>query len=45
MMDADVIVVGLGAFGAMAAWRLDSPGMKVLGFELYTIGHDQGKSH
>ncbi len=44
-MDADVAVVGLGAMGAMALWRLAARGARVIGFEQFTPGHDRGSSH
>lgn len=40
-MDADVIVVGVGTMGAMAAWRAASRGVRVIGIEQFGIGHDQ----
>lgn len=43
--DADVIVVGLGAMGSNAAWRLAQRGVQVLGIERFTPGHVQGSSH
>lgn len=43
--DADVIVVGLGAMGSNAAWRLATRGVRVLGIERFTPGHVQGSSH
>lgn len=43
--DADVAIIGLGAFGASAAWRLASRGVSVLGFEQYQFGHCFGSSH
>lgn len=43
--DADVAVVGLGAFGSNALWRIAARGIKVLGFERYEIAHNQGSSH
>ena len=43
--DADVAVVGLGAFGSQALWRLAARGLDVIGFERHGIGHDQGSSH
>jgi sarcosine oxidase len=42
---ADVIVVGLGAMGAHALWRLARRGADVLGIEQFTPGHDRGASH
>lgn len=43
--DADVAVVGLGAMGAHALWRLAVRGVRVIGVEQFTPGHDQGSSH
>ena len=43
--DADIGVVGLGAFGSNALWRLAERGISVIGFERHSIGHDQGSSH
>jgi sarcosine oxidase len=43
--DADVIVVGLGAIGANAAWLLAERGVRVLGIERYAPGHVHGSSH
>src|SRR5699024_9521410 len=40
-MDADVAVIGVGAIGSMAMWRLAERGQKVLGFEQFGIGHDR----
>ncbi|MDA3625528.1 N-methyl-L-tryptophan oxidase [Saccharopolyspora sp. WRP15-2] len=40
--DADVAVIGLGAIGAMAAWRLAVRGHGVHGYERFGIGHDRG---
>lgn len=42
---ADVIIIGVGAMGSAAADRLALQGKKVLGFEQFTIAHDQGSSH
>lgn len=41
----DVIVVGLGAFGSAALWRLAERGAEVIGLERYSIGHQLGSSH
>lgn len=41
-MDADIAVIGLGATGSMALWKLASKkGISVIGFEQYGIGHDR----
>lgn len=44
-MNAEVAVVGLGAAGSMALWRLAERGVNVIGFERYGIGHDHGSTH
>jgi sarcosine oxidase len=41
----DVIVVGLGAMGSSAAYRLASRGQRVLGLERFTPAHALGSSH
>jgi sarcosine oxidase len=41
----DVVVVGMGAFGSAALWRLAERGAQVAGIERYGIGHDLGSSH
>lgn len=41
----DVIVLGVGAMGSAACWRLAKRGAKVLGLEQHTIGHALGSSH
>lgn len=43
--DAGVAVVGLGAMGSHAAWRLAQRGVRVIGIERFSPGHDQGSSH
>jgi sarcosine oxidase len=45
MAQFDVVVVGLGATGAAALHRLARRGVRVLGIERLTPGHDQGSSH
>jgi sarcosine oxidase len=42
---ADVAVVGLGAMGSAALWRLASRGASVVGFERFEPGHEFGSSH
>ncbi|MGR6998180.1 FAD-dependent oxidoreductase [Yinghuangia aomiensis] len=42
---ADVIVLGLGAMGSHALWRLAARGVDVLGVEQFAPGHDRGGSH
>ncbi|GAA2815572.1 N-methyl-L-tryptophan oxidase [Streptomyces showdoensis] len=44
-VDADVIVVGLGAMGSQTLWRLAERGADVLGVEQFTPGHARGASH
>lgn len=43
--DADVIVAGLGSMGSAAADRLSERGARVLGFEQFQRGHDNGSHH
>ena len=45
MSGYDVIVVGLGAIGSGAAWRLAAGGARVLGLDRHGIGHAFGSSH
>jgi sarcosine oxidase len=42
---ADVAVVGLGAMGSAALWRLASRGASVVGYERFEPGHEFGSSH
>ncbi|MDX3004983.1 N-methyl-L-tryptophan oxidase [Kribbella solani] len=44
-MRTDVVVVGLGAFGSAALWRLAARGVRVVGIERQAIGHAFGSSH
>jgi len=44
-VDADIAVVGLGAWGAAALWRLTARGARVIGFEANRIAHPFGSSH
>ena len=41
----DVVVVGLGAFGSAALWRLAERDIDVAGIERHGIGHQLGSSH
>jgi sarcosine oxidase len=43
--DADVLVVGLGAMGSMALWRLARRGARVVGFDRFEPPHALGSSH
>lgn len=45
MVDADTVVIGLGATGSAALHRLALRGHRVLGIEQFTPGHDRGSSH
>ncbi len=42
---ADVVVVGAGAMGSAAAWRLAAAGRDVVLLEQFEAGHDRGSSH
>jgi sarcosine oxidase len=44
-LTADVVVVGLGAWGSQALWRLATRGVDVLGVERFGIGHPLGSTH
>lgn len=44
-LTADVVVVGLGAWGSQALWRLARRGVDVLGIERFGIGHPMGSTH
>jgi sarcosine oxidase len=44
-MDAPVGVVGLGAIGSCALWRVAAQDTPVLGFEQFYPGHPYGSSH
>jgi sarcosine oxidase len=44
-LDADVGVVGVGAFGSAALWRGGGRGLRMLGFEQHEPGHALGSSH
>jgi len=41
----DVAVIGLGALGAAALWRLAEQGAKVIGIEQFSPPHDFGATH
>lgn len=41
----DTIVVGLGAMGASTAYQLAKRGVRVLGLDMFPLGHNQGSSH
>lgn len=41
----DVIVLGLGGMGSAACYHLAQRGLRVLGLEQYSAGHDRGSSH
>jgi sarcosine oxidase len=41
----NVVVVGLGAFGSAALWRLAERGVDVAGIERHGVGHQLGSSH
>ena len=43
--DAEHAVIGLGAMGSHAFWRLAARGADVLGFEQFRPGHNQGSTH
>ena len=43
--DAEVAVVGLGAWGSCALWRLAERGVDVVGIEQFAPGHQLGSSH
>ncbi|HEY4466105.1 MAG TPA: N-methyl-L-tryptophan oxidase [Streptosporangiaceae bacterium] len=44
-VDTDVVVVGLGAMGSMALWRLAERGVRAVGVEQFAPGHTRGSSH
>ncbi|WP_432512988.1 N-methyl-L-tryptophan oxidase [Kineococcus sp. SYSU DK001] len=43
--DAEVAVVGLGAWGSSTLWRLATRGVDVIGIERFGIGHEMGSTH
>ena len=42
---ADVIVIGLGAFGSATAFQLARRGASVIGIDRHAPPHEQGSSH
>jgi sarcosine oxidase len=44
-VDADVAVVGLGAWGSTTLWQLATRGVDVIGIERFGLGHALGSSH
>ena len=45
MANFDVVVCGLGATGSAALFHLARRGVRALGLERFTPGHDRGSSH
>src|SRR5438128_6422207 len=45
MSHFDVVVCGLGAMGSAVLRELSHRGLRVLGIERFTPGHDRGSSH
>lgn len=45
LLETDTVVVGLGAMGAQALWRLARAGVDAVGVEQFSPGHDRGSSH
>jgi len=45
MSGFDVVVIGLGAMGSATLYALARRGVRVLGIERFTPGHDRGSSH
>src|SRR5690348_16134988 len=41
----DVVVIGLGAMGSAALYHLTQRGVRAVGIEQFTPGHDRGSSH
>lgn len=41
----DTVVVGLGAWGSQAMWRLATRGVDVIGVEQFDVGHALGSTH
>lgn len=45
MIKADVVVVGLGAFGAATLYQLARAGVSAIGIDRFAPPHDRGSSH
>jgi sarcosine oxidase len=45
MIAFDAIVIGVGGMGSSALYHLAQRGVKALGVEQFSIGHDRGSSH
>jgi len=45
MVHYDVVVCGLGVMGSAALYHLARRGVRVLGLDRFTAGHDRGSSH
>lgn len=45
MTETDIAVIGLGAMGSAALYQLARRGVRALGLERFTPGHDRGSSH
>lgn len=45
MPKTEVAIIGLGAMGALSAWRLADRGASVVAFERFRPGHKYGSSH
>jgi len=40
-----VVIIGVGAAGSMAAWRLADTGQDVIALDQFRIDHDKGSSY
>lgn len=45
MIKADVVVVGLGAYGTAALYQLAQAGLRAVGIDRFVPPHDRGSSH
>ncbi|HJD73556.1 MAG TPA: N-methyl-L-tryptophan oxidase, partial [Enterobacter roggenkampii] len=45
IVTTDVAVVGLGAWGSQALWRLAARGVDAVGIEQFAVGHALGSTH